>query len=199
MSGVQPLAPYPQLTIHEDAKCGLFEYRIENWEPSAKGGLRPSSGCDLGQFIFPALVFLVDRYLTPDLLWVRALECVLVLWWMTHALIWQSITALPRLGVQLESHYGLPHTPFSSAISLGCTRRFIPLASITDIVLNEGLTGWQFRYYLAVIYQPGVEGDSEHVKVAVPFKDIRTYGPMLKEVYHGLRETLFDEFDDTSD
>ncbi|KIO16152.1 hypothetical protein M407DRAFT_58604, partial [Tulasnella calospora MUT 4182] len=70
----------------------------------------------------------------------------------------ESIIAMPGLGVQLESHYGVPHTPFSSPISLSCTRRFIPLASITDIVMNEGLTGWEFRYYLAVIYQPGVKG-----------------------------------------
>ncbi|KAG8953685.1 hypothetical protein FRC04_001889 [Tulasnella sp. 424] len=194
--GVQPLPSNPQLTIYQNTKCELAEYRIENWG-STKGGLRPSSGWTFGHFVFPALVFFVDRYLTPDQLWIRVAECVLVLWWITHSLIWQSITAIPGLGVQLETHYGLPHTPLSSPISLGCSRRFIPLASIMDIVMNEGLSGWGFRYYLAVIYKEGSNG--EQVKVAVPFKDVQTFGVMLKEVYHGLRETLFDEYDDTSD
>ncbi|KAG8993843.1 hypothetical protein FRB90_000588 [Tulasnella sp. 427] len=197
---VQPLETFPQLTIHETPKCGLVEYRIENWEPAGKnaGGDRPSSGWDLGHLVVPLLIFVVDRYITPDVLWLRALECLVAAWWLTHALVWESVIAIPGIGLQLESHYGLPHTPFSHPRSLGCKRQFIPLSSIMDVVLNEGLSFWEVRYYLAVVYREVGSRDGT-VKVAVPFKAIRTYGVMLKEVYHGLRETLFDEYASDSD
>ncbi|KAG8953683.1 hypothetical protein FRC04_001887 [Tulasnella sp. 424] len=64
-------------------------------------------------------------------------------------------------------------------------------------LLRLWISSW---YYLAVIYKPGAEGSSGgQVKVAVSFKDIQTFGVMLKEVCHDLRETLFDEYDHTSD
>lgn len=31
-------------------------------------------------------------------------------------------------------------------------RRFVPLASLQDFIINEGLWGWNVRYYLAAIH-----------------------------------------------
>ncbi|QRW21790.1 SEH-associated protein 4 [Rhizoctonia solani] len=58
-----------------------------------------------------------------------------------------------------------------------------------DIVINEGLCGWNVRRYLAVLSA----GES---RLHVVFQNIDPPFPVLKEVYHGLRETLFDEWDE---
>ena len=63
----------------------------------------------------------------------------------------ESIISLPPHGVQLETHRGLPSTPLTPPIILFINRQFIPLPSIKDIIIHEGLYGWNVRYYLAVI------------------------------------------------
>ena len=42
------------------------------------------------------------------------------------------------------------------------SRRFIPLASLRDVIINEGLRGWDVRYYLAAVKEtPGSETSLE--------------------------------------
>lgn len=80
-------------------------------------------------------------------------RCTQLLWgaWsipVLKNLIWspaESVIAIPALGVQLESHRGLPSLP------LFTSRHFIPLAFLQDFVINEGLRRWDVRYYLAAV------------------------------------------------
>ncbi|KAJ6596778.1 hypothetical protein DFH09DRAFT_825236, partial [Mycena vulgaris] len=58
----------------------------------------------------------------------------------------ESVIIIPPHGIQLETHRGLPWFA-----PLTVTRRFIPLASLQDFVIHEGLSGWNVRYYLAAI------------------------------------------------
>ena len=57
----------------------------------------------------------------------------------------ESVFAVPYIGLQLETHRGLPNIP------LFVSRRFIPAVYLRDFIINEGLHGWNVRYYLAAI------------------------------------------------
>jgi hypothetical protein len=70
----------------------------------------------------------------------------------------ESVVILPPHGVQLESRHGLPSLP------LFTLRRFIPLVTLQDVVINEGLRGWDVRHYLATIKQ--LDSKSSVVQVA---------------------------------
>jgi hypothetical protein len=63
----------------------------------------------------------------------------------------ESVLVLPSYGIQLETHRGLPSLPFF------VSRRFIPLAEVQDVLINEGLRRWDVRYYLAILYSPRPE------------------------------------------
>ncbi|ELU40953.1 PIG-H domain-containing protein [Rhizoctonia solani AG-1 IA] len=100
----------------------------------------------------------------------------------------ESIFVFPSVGIQLETCRGLVFLG-QYVLSAGASRYFLPLAGISDIVINEGLCGWNVRRYLAVLSA----GES---RLHVVFQNIDPPFPVLKEVYHGLRETLFDEWDE---
>ena len=53
----------------------------------------------------------------------------------------ESVVILPSLGVQFETHKGF------AGVSLLAARKFIPWASLEDFLINEGLYGWNVRYY----------------------------------------------------
>ena len=63
---------------------------------------------------------------------------------------------LPLYGIQLETHRGLK-PPFLPALRLTASRRFIPLTSVRDVVINEGLHRWDVRYYICIIRDIGSE------------------------------------------
>ena len=67
---------------------------------------------------------------------------------------------LHSLGLQLETQTGLYSVP------LYTSRRFIPLATLQDFIINEGLRGWSVRYYLAVI----TESQNGDITIDVPFE-----------------------------
>jgi len=52
---------------------------------------------------------------------------------------------LPSKDVQLEVHRGL------GCRSIFVERRVIPASTISAVIINEGLYGWNVRYYLAVL------------------------------------------------
>lgn len=58
----------------------------------------------------------------------------------------ESVILLPPHGVQLEARYGLP-----GVCSLRRQRRFIPAQQIDNVIIHEGLSGWNVLYYLAII------------------------------------------------
>lgn len=57
----------------------------------------------------------------------------------------ESVVILPSLGVQFETHKGF------AGISLLAARKFVPWASLEDFLINEGLYGWNVRYYSVAI------------------------------------------------
>lgn len=52
---------------------------------------------------------------------------------------------LPSKDLQLEVHRGLLGRP------MFVERRVIPASTISAVIINEGLYGWNVRYYLAVL------------------------------------------------
>ena len=72
---------------------------------------------------------------------------------------------LPSKDLQLEVHRGLPGRP------MFVERRVIPASTISAVIINEGLYGWNVRYYLAVLTKVD-ETQSLHVlyevKVSLP-------------------------------
>ncbi|KAJ1304892.1 hypothetical protein OPQ81_006026 [Rhizoctonia solani] len=101
---------------------------------------------------------------------------------------YESVLAFPSVGIQLETHRGLSLFG-QSVLSTGVSRQFLPITAVSDIIINEGLCGWNVRRYLAVLSA----GES---RLQVIFQTLDPPFPILKEVYHGLRETLFDEWDE---
>ena len=65
----------------------------------------------------------------------------------SHDLGAESLLVFPTLGIQLETHRGHPLIPRS----LFTTRRFVPLSALQDVVIHEGLRGWNVRFYLALL------------------------------------------------
>lgn len=62
----------------------------------------------------------------------------------------ESVQIIAFYGIQLETARGI-RIPFFPPVSLMSRKRFIALPYIRDIVINEGLWGWNVRYYLCVI------------------------------------------------
>ena len=58
----------------------------------------------------------------------------------------ESIVILPPHGIQLETHRGV-----SNQWSIYSSKRFIPSARLADVVINEGLKGWNVFYYLVAV------------------------------------------------
>ncbi|KAG9039609.1 hypothetical protein FRB95_009189 [Tulasnella sp. JGI-2019a] len=191
MSLERPLKAHPQLTVHRCSATGSTEYKLQNWKPLDDGSI-PTSAWTFFDYVVVAVFAILQAQLKSRAHWIAAL---LYIWLKCNTIISESAIALPGLGVQLEKHRGIPHTPFSASISLSCSRTFIPMASIKDIVINEGLRRWDVRFYLAIIHQAQSASPAEEfIRIAIPFQEIQPPFPILREVYHGLRETLYDEY-----
>lgn len=71
----------------------------------------------------------------------------------------ESILAIAGLGLQLSTTRGIVLSiPTRSAplrIPLSTSRLFLPLNSISDVVINEGIYGWTIIYYLVIIQDDG--------------------------------------------
>lgn len=67
--------------------------------------------------------------------------------------------------------------PFSSRpptrIPLSTARLFLPLSSISDVVINEGIWRWQIIYYLVIIQNEGKEGAKLRIGFPVSFEPLR--------------------------
>ncbi|KAL7409544.1 hypothetical protein BDY24DRAFT_444837 [Mrakia frigida] len=99
------------------------------------------------------------------------------------ALLSESITPLPSLGLLLKTRHA------RLLFSTTTTQRMIPLDEVIDVCINEGLRRWAVVGYLCVLRK----GREESVVV---FEETMPRTTMLIEVYHGIREILFDEFDE---
>ncbi len=57
----------------------------------------------------------------------------------------EAVLVIPPHGIQLETYRGFPKWP------IFISRRFIPLTALQDVIINEGLWGWNVRHYLAAV------------------------------------------------
>jgi len=67
-------------------------------------------------------------------------------------------------------------------------RRMIPASQISAVIINEGLYGWNVRYYLAVLTKV-----NETQSIHVLYENQLPRMPILRDVYHNLQELLFDD------
>lgn len=113
----------------------------------------------------------------------------------------------PSLGLQLETHRGI------AGISLLAARKFIPWSSLEDFLINEGLRGWNVRYYLVAInrttqgalqLEVAFEVRITVLMIHLLFSRLRTQNilprfPVLLEVYRSVQEALQNESEHRSD
>jgi len=123
-------------------------------------------------------------------------------WHRTHCLP-ESVLAIPPHGIQLETHRGLPSYP------LFASRQFIPSDRLRNLVINEGLRGWDVRYYLVAIQE--AQSDVLELNVAFEVCNLAQYSlcscffpklnytilqsllprfPVLIEIYRGIHGVL---------
>ena len=71
---------------------------------------------------------------------------------------------LPSKDLQLEIHRG----PLGRSMFI--ERRIIPASAISGVIINEGLYGWNVRYYLAVLTKlEGAQSMDILYEVKTPF------------------------------
>ncbi|KAJ6630676.1 hypothetical protein B0H10DRAFT_2160093 [Mycena sp. CBHHK59/15] len=165
---------------------GSTEYRVENWRLARDGSGRVIMGVSGWTWQYSLLPLILS------LLWPRvrnnffALSGLLLLFLSLiyvkcTQVLSESVIVIPPHGIQLETRRGLPW--FSP---LTIKRRFIPLTSLKDLVIHEGLSRWNVRYYLAAI-RVSRSGDF-HLDVA--YENILPHSPILLEVYRGVHAIL---------
>ena len=88
----------------------------------------------------------------------------------------ESVVTLPHLGIQLSTtrQIKLPLFPYCR-IPLSSSKMFIPLPEISTVVINEGLSRWSVRYYLAIIKRGG-----QGVEVAFDVGRLDFFCPFLQ-------------------
>jgi hypothetical protein len=63
---------------------------------------------------------------------------------------------------------------------------FLPLDSISDVVINEGVSGWKIIYYLIIIQDEKGEGD-KGVKLRIGFPVRSNRSPALDRYSHSIQ------------
>ncbi|KAF9053555.1 hypothetical protein BDZ89DRAFT_284236 [Hymenopellis radicata] len=111
--------------------------------------------------------------------WWLALSFLMILFLSQASGRSESIIVFPGHGIQLETRNGFEKMSAT-------TRRFIPLTVIRDVIINEGLYGWNVRYYLAVM----TEDPLGHQEIHVAFANVLPRFPVLLEVYNGIHDIL---------
>lgn len=144
--------------------------------------------------------------------WVAVVLAVLWAKMKSGQVLEESIIAVKGIGLQLTTtrglsmslpnlfYFPLPSDPSAvdskrtlrksaTRFPLSTSNLFIPLESISDIVINEGIYGWRVIYYIVIIQTQG----KEEVKLRIAFSELLPRLAELKEVWRGTRSVLFDE------
>lgn len=111
----------------------------------------------------------------------------------TGVVLSETILTIGGLGLQLSTTRGLLLSfPLISSstlkIPISTSSQFLPLTSISDVVINEGIYGWTIIYYLVII-----QHNSKAVKLHVGFPELLPRLDELLRVWIGVRHTLFVE------
>ena len=197
MQRTRPVHDHPEFTVREHQGC--TEYRVENWRISHNGSrnVLKNYGWSWVDPVIPILTavlwqtvcipfvkyitsFTLDKisrnrfYITLFACFMSAYvyaKCASVLWGKFVALsrllafdvLTESIIVIPSYGIQFETYRGPLGVPLFSS------RRFIPFVYLQDFVINEGLHGWNVRYYLAAVEKPEMGVVRLHVPYEVRF------------------------------
>ncbi|KAF8275109.1 hypothetical protein EI94DRAFT_1560103 [Lactarius quietus] len=174
---------HPELVIIETPGLGR-EYRVENGPLSCgqrgriDGFFSWITGFDAFMVILVGVLWTSVRNAVLTIC--TGIGLVLLAYQKTTRVLWESVLVLPSYGIQLETHRGLPSLP------LFVSRKFIPLADVKDVLINEGLRRWDLRYYLTVLYCP--QPAAQRLEVA--YENILPRFPVLIEVYNGIHDCL---------
>ncbi|GJE95201.1 PIG-H domain-containing protein [Phanerochaete sordida] len=183
MQHTRPLQDHPEFSIREYQGC--TEYRVENWRRArdGSGGVLRFYGWSWVDAVVPVLIAVYWQTITSSRLSGALAILLAALYARSRStqVLWESVVLIPSFGLQFETHRGLPGLP------LLASRQFIPFMRLQDVVINEGLRGWNVRYYLAAI----AKSQDETISLHVPFENILPYFPVLLEVYHELQENVF--------
>jgi len=166
------LDTHPELLILERSS-NCLEFRVEN----KRLGPRAYTS-----WLSPALAAICWQWVirgSPFLSSVLILVLVLIIYTQCTQVLWESVIVFPATGIQFETHKGILGRP------LFVSRKFISLSTLSDVIINEGLRGWDVRYYLAALTK---DGDS--VKLQVAYENLLPRFPVLHEVYLGVHELL---------
>lgn len=110
------------------------------------------------------------------------------------------------LGLQLTTTTGL-QIPFLPHIKIPLFQKhlFLPIETISDIIINEGIFGWTIIYYLVIIVIDNSNEDSTgsggkevgggDVRLRVGFEEMLPRLAELRLIWQGIRSTMFDELD----
>ncbi|KAF8226893.1 hypothetical protein L208DRAFT_1366639 [Tricholoma matsutake] len=171
----------PELFVFESP--GIREYRVENRRLCRVGNGNMIEGAHNFNWqdisILVAFLYLEIR----GTFWASCALGVLVLlriWLRCTQVLSESVVIFPPHGVQLESRHGLP------ALPLFTMRRFIPLTTLQDVVINEGLRRWDVRHYLATIKQVGPKSSM----VEAAYENLLPHQAVLRLVYGGIHDFL---------
>ncbi|KAM5531027.1 hypothetical protein V8D89_015299 [Ganoderma adspersum] len=181
MQRTTPLREHPEFSIIEGQ--GWREYRVE--APRRRRPIASRIPALGGLWMDACLVCGTAYYwktVTSTTPGIVTLSVVLLLYMYTRStqIQWESVVILPSLGVQFETHKGF------AGISLLAARKFVPWASLEDFLINEGLYGWDVRYY-SVAMNRTPQGS---LQLEVAFENLLPRFPILLEVYHGVQEAL---------
>ncbi|KAF7322885.1 hypothetical protein HMN09_00067900 [Mycena chlorophos] len=99
-----------------------------------------------------------------------------------NQVLWESVIVFHSVGIQLETHRGLPWFP-----PLRVERQFLPWSALQDFVIHEGLQGWNVRYYLAAI----ATSPSDAVQIHVAFE---ASGHFVHTLFLTVRQNLLPHF-----
>ncbi|KAH9952150.1 hypothetical protein B0H21DRAFT_715986 [Amylocystis lapponica] len=180
-----PLLDHPEFSILDSA--GWREYRVENPRlvHPGRSHVRKLLGWFWLDATIPLLIALFWDSVSDNRAAIACIAATVLVYAYVRCtqVLWESVVVLPSLGLQFETHRGLPSIP------LTVSRNFIPLSSMQDFIINEGLRGWNVRYYLAAIQR----SRRDAISLDVAYENILPRFPVLLEVYHGVHETLLDE------
>lgn len=187
MQHTRPLPDHPEFTVRQYE--GVREYRVENWRLARDGSGRVLKlyGWTWADVVVPIVVAVLWPKITTRTHYaILAASLLLYMYIKCTQLLWESVLAIPYLGIQLETHRGLPNIP------LFASRQFIPAVYLRDVIINEGLRRWNVRYYLAAIQQ----SSNGNFTLEVAFEHILPFFPVLLHVYRDVHEVMFALDDD---
>ncbi|KAK7693657.1 hypothetical protein QCA50_003226 [Cerrena zonata] len=189
MRRAHPLPDHPEFSVIEHPSCR--EFRVENWRLARDGSRKVIHNARWSWLdaLLPVVIAVIWPQITNDRLsaGLCAALVILYVYFKCTTVLWESVIAIPSLGIQLETHRGLPGFP------LTCSRNFIPVAFLQDFIINEGLRRWNVHYYIAAIKK-----QDQSVTLHVAFESILPYFAVLYEVYHGVHEVMFEHISDES-